>query len=83
MVEFPDLKAQGVLDGVALCSQRPVGPDVAGVDEVAGGGVSTVLLAQPGRHSSSWARVSEQRKDADLSACRDLPHFIRVGGGQR
>src|ERR1022692_4051216 len=33
LVEFPDLEAQGVLDGVALLLTEAVGPDVAAVYE--------------------------------------------------
>ena len=34
LVQFPDLVAQGVLDGVAALFSQAVGPDVAVFDEV-------------------------------------------------
>ena len=36
LVEFPDLEAEGVLDGVAALLAEAVGPDVPVCDEVAG-----------------------------------------------
>src|SRR5215831_13245264 len=45
LVEFPDLVAQGVLDGVAALLAQAVGPDVAVFDQVGG------LVAEHGQHA--------------------------------
>src|SRR5713101_4182860 len=76
LVEFPNLEAQGVLDGVALLLTEAVGPDVAAVYKVVGGvaevGQHGVQLAGGGLAVASVA-AADLGGRADVAKLADAP----------
>lgn len=83
LVEFPDLVAQGVLDGVAALFAEAVGPDVAVFDEVVGGvaevGEDGVEVCRAG-FSVVFGAALLLGGGADVAEFADAPVAVVVGG---
>jgi hypothetical protein len=83
LVEFPDLVAEGVLEGVAALLAEPVGPDVAVVDEVVAGvaeAVKQVLELCAGGLDVGGAAPAGLGGRADVAQFAGAPVAVVVGG---
>jgi len=84
LVEFPDLVAQGVLDGVAALLAQAVSPDVAVLDEVVGAvaevGEDGVDVRRGGLPVVVGAALL-LGGGADVAEFADAPVAVVVGGG--